>query len=154
LCELNIDLAERKRSLSPLKDSPRSIASGPRSPAHFLKDSKDDDEPSPAAAIVHIHLYLRSQQSRFSEKEDSPNRGKDESRIDRDKVGSMLLTKNAEFFRQKEKSVGFIKSTDGGDGGYSGRNGSASPPMALPGMSSVRPVLSHYHMFFRQILTK
>jgi len=52
----------------------------------------------------------------------------------------MLLNKNAEFFRQKEKPLGFVKSKDGGDGGYSERNGSASPPMALPGMSSVRPV--------------
>jgi hypothetical protein len=49
----------------------------------------------------------------------------------------MLIGKNPEFFRQKEKNVGFIKSTDGGDGGK-------SPPMALPGM---KPVFSYVVIF-------
>ena len=49
----------------------------------------------------------------------------------------MLLTKNAEFFRQKEKNVGFIKSSDGGDGGLHERNGSTSPGIPLPGMRAV-----------------
>jgi hypothetical protein len=71
------------------------------------------------------------------EREQSPIRGKDENKIDREKVGEMLLGKNADFFRQKEKNVGFIKPTDGGDGGYSQRNGSASPPVSLPGMRAV-----------------
>lgn len=52
----------------------------------------------------------------------------------------MLIGRNAEFFRQKEKNVGFIKPSDGGDGGLHERNGSTSSAMALPGM---RPV--NYH---------
>jgi hypothetical protein len=47
----------------------------------------------------------------------------------------MLVGRNAEFFRQKEKNIGFIKSNDGGDGGLHDRNGSA---MELPGMRPVR----------------
>jgi len=46
--------AERKRSLSPLKDSPRSITSGPKSPTHsiFSKETKDsDDSPSTTATV-------------------------------------------------------------------------------------------------------
>jgi len=49
----------------------------------------------------------------------------------------MLLGRNSEFFRQKEKNVGFIKPSDGGDGGLHERNGATSSAMALPGM---RPV--------------
>jgi hypothetical protein len=50
----------------------------------------------------------------------------------------MLLGKNPEFFRQKEKNVGFIRSTDGGDGGLYERNGNMGPSgMALPGMRAV-----------------
>lgn len=45
---------ERKRSLSPLKDSPRSIASEPKSPAHsvFSREAKDSNEASPVSATV------------------------------------------------------------------------------------------------------
>ena len=50
----------------------------------------------------------------------------------------MLLGKNPEFFRQKEKPVGFIKPTDGGDGGLRDRNGATSAAMPLPGMRSVK----------------
>jgi hypothetical protein len=51
----------------------------------------------------------------------------------------MLVGRNTEFFRQKEKPVGLIKPSDGGDGGYSDRNGSSSSyGVALPGMRSVR----------------
>jgi hypothetical protein len=57
----------------------------------------------------------------------------------------MLVSRNAEFFRQKEKPVGFIKPSDGGDGGYSDRNGpSTSYGVALPGMRSVRPQISPF----------
>ena len=50
----------------------------------------------------------------------------------------MLLGKNPEFFRQKEKNVGFIRSTDGGDGGLYERNGNmGASGMALPGMRAV-----------------
>ena len=52
----------------------------------------------------------------------------------------MLLTRSAEFFRQKEKPVGFIKAADGGDGGYSERNGSMHG-VALPGMRNVHATL-------------
>ena len=52
----------------------------------------------------------------------------------------MLLGRNAEFFRQKEKNVGFIKSNNGGDGGFHERNASTSE-MALPGMRPVRPTV-------------
>ena len=47
-------MIERKRSLSPLKDSPKSIASGPRSPVHsvFSRETKDSDEASPVSATV------------------------------------------------------------------------------------------------------
>lgn len=51
----------------------------------------------------------------------------------------MLIGRNTEFFRQKEKNVGFIKSNDGGDGGLHERNGPTSSAMALPGMRPVRP---------------
>ena len=51
----------------------------------------------------------------------------------------MLIARNAEFFRQKEKNVGFIKSNDGGDGGLHERHGSTSSAMTLPGMRPVRP---------------
>ena len=52
----------------------------------------------------------------------------------------MLLGKDPEFFRQKEKNVGFIRSTDGGDGGLYERNGSTGRlGMALPGMRAVNP---------------
>jgi hypothetical protein len=49
-----IDWVERKRSLSPLKDSPRSITSAPKSPAHsiFSKETKETDETSPVSATV------------------------------------------------------------------------------------------------------
>ena len=49
-----IDEVERKRSVSPLKDSPRSITSAPKSPAHsiFSKETKDTDETSPVSATV------------------------------------------------------------------------------------------------------
>ena len=49
-----IDGVERKRSVSPLKDSPRSITSAPKSPAHsiFSKETKDTDETSPVSATV------------------------------------------------------------------------------------------------------
>ena len=70
------------------------------------------------------------------EREQSPVRETDESRIDRGKVGEMLLSKNAEFFRQKEKNWGFIKSTDG-DGGYSQRNVSATPNASPHGIRNV-----------------
>jgi hypothetical protein len=49
----------------------------------------------------------------------------------------MLLGKNPEFFRQKEKNVGFIKPTEGGDGGYNERSSSTSPGVPLPGMRAV-----------------
>jgi hypothetical protein len=42
----------------------------------------------------------------------------------------MLLTKNPEFFRQKEKNVGFVRSTDN-DGGF------VRDSMPLPGMRAV-----------------
>jgi len=48
----------------------------------------------------------------------------------------MLLGRNAEFFRQKEKPVGFIKATDGGDGGYSERNESTYS-VGPPGVRNV-----------------
>lgn len=53
-----IDDIERKRSLSPLKDSPRSVASGPRSPAHSIlsRETKDSDEASPITSTV-CNLY-------------------------------------------------------------------------------------------------
>jgi hypothetical protein len=53
----------------------------------------------------------------------------------------MLLGRNPEFFRQKEKNLGLIKSNDGGDGGLREhqRNGSTSPPVALSGMRAVPP---------------
>jgi hypothetical protein len=50
----------------------------------------------------------------------------------------MLLGKNPEFFRQKEKPVGFTKPTDGGDGGLGDRIGATSSAMPLPGMRSVK----------------
>ena len=45
---------ERKRSLSPLKDSPKSLASGPRSPAHsaFSRETKDSNETTPISTAV------------------------------------------------------------------------------------------------------
>lgn len=43
----------------------------------------------------------------------------------------MLLGKNAEFFRQKEKPLGLVKSNDG-DGGLHGTGA-----MPLPGMRQV-----------------
>jgi hypothetical protein len=49
----------------------------------------------------------------------------------------MLLGKNPEFFRQKEKSVGFIKPVEGGDGGYHERGSSTSPGVPLPGLRAV-----------------
>lgn len=54
----------------------------------------------------------------------------------------MLLGKNPEFFRQKEKPVGFIKPTDGGDGGLRERNGATSAAMPLPGMRPVNLAIS------------
>jgi hypothetical protein len=56
-------------------------------------------------------------------------------------VGEMLLGKNPEFFRQKEKPVGFIKPTDGGDGGLRDRNGVSSTAMPLPGMRPVNHII-------------
>jgi hypothetical protein len=50
----------------------------------------------------------------------------------------MLLGKNPEFFRQKEKPVGFIKPVDGGDGGLRDRSGATSAAMPLPGMRPVK----------------
>jgi len=44
----------------------------------------------------------------------------------------MLLGKNAEFFRQKEKPLGLIKPTEGGDGGLH-----ENEAMALPGLRQV-----------------
>ena len=52
----------------------------------------------------------------------------------------MLLGKHPEFFRQKEKNVGLIRSTDGGDGGLYEKNEYTSPQgMTLPGMRAVKP---------------
>jgi hypothetical protein len=49
----------------------------------------------------------------------------------------MLLGKNPEFFRQSEKNLGFIKSSNGGDGGLHDRNESTLPGMPLPGIRAV-----------------
>lgn len=59
----------------------------------------------------------------------------------------MLLGRNPDFFRQKEKNVGFIRSTDGGDGGLYERNGNTSPSgMALSGMRAVTHVKSTFNL--------
>jgi hypothetical protein len=62
LCLLySFDAIERKRSLSPLKDSPRSITSGPKSPTHsvFSKETRDsDDSPTTAATTVSALMGL------------------------------------------------------------------------------------------------
>ena len=51
-------MIERKRSLSPLKDSPRSITSESRSPVHsvFSRETKDSNEASPVSATVLLSL--------------------------------------------------------------------------------------------------
>ena len=53
-------MIERKRSLSPLKDSPRSITSGPKSPAQsiFSKETRDSDHSPTTTAVNAIMDYV------------------------------------------------------------------------------------------------
>ena len=64
----------------------------------------------------------------------------------------MLLGRNPEFFRQKEKNVGLIRPSDGGDGGLYEKNEYTSPQgMVLPGMREVQPLIcrGRTKLFFR-----